>query len=158
MPKYLLRISLALFLTALTLLPVLAAPPAAPNPAQKPFEEGVALLTQGNAAQAVEKFNEALKLNQDLVEAYINRGIAQLKLEQYADAVGDFDKALELDPKSPEAYYNRALAYSRSGLFDKALEDYTRSLKYAPQDWQTYYNRGNAYLDLGKAQEAPQGS
>ena len=119
--------------------------------AQEPFEQGVAALAQGNPTLAAEKFTAALKIDPEMLEAYINRGIAEMKLDQWADAVGDFDQALELAPNSPEAYYNRGLAYSRQGLPDKALADYTQALKFAPKDWQIYYNRGNAYLDMNKA-------
>lgn len=132
-------------------------PLAAENPedqAQELFLQGVDALNQGNSNAALEKFNEALKLDPEIPEAYINRGIALRRLEQYVEAVADFDKALKLAPKSPEAFYNRALAYSLSGVYDKAVADYTHALKLAPKDWQIFYNRGNAYLDQNKPKEA----
>ena len=122
--------------------------------AQELFSQGVDALNQNNANLALEKFNEALKLDPELPEAYINRGIALRRLEQYVEAVEDFDKALKLAPKSPEAFYNRGLSYSLSGVYDKALADYTRALKLAPKDWQIFYNRGNTYLDMNKVKEA----
>ena len=151
MKRILILILIVSSLTGLRLTSALAQEPSA---AQAPFDQGVALLSQGNYAAAADKFTEALKLNPDLPEAYINRGIARLKLDQPVEAVGDFDKALELVPNSHEALYNRALAYSQGGVYDKALEDYTRALKSAPKDWQILYNRGNTYLDLGKNKEA----
>ena len=145
---------LTILIAALWLGPVAATQE---NPAaQEPFEQGVTALTQGHPGQAVEKFTAALKVDPEMVEAYINRGIAQMQLDQWVDAVDDFDKALELAPKSPEAYYNRGLAYSRQGIPDKALADYTKALTYAPKDWQIYYNRGNTYLDLNQPRKALQ--
>lgn len=130
---------------------------AAENPedqVQELFSQGVDALNQNHANLALEKFNEALKLDPEFPEAYINRGIALRRLEQYVEAVEDFDKALKLAPKSPEAFYNRGLAYGLSGVYDKAVADYTQALKLAPKDWQIFYNRGNAYLDQNKAKEA----
>ena len=72
--------------------------------AQTAFAAGVAALNQGNTTTAVEKFNEALKADPDLTEAYINRGIARLRLDQPVEAVGDFDKALELTPIRPKPF------------------------------------------------------
>ncbi len=131
MRKILICLSIVLSFTGLLLGTALAAeqPEAVPGA----FAEGVAALNQDDPAAAIDKFTEALKLDPNLAEAYLNRGVAHLRLDQPAEAVADFDKALELAPTSSEALYNRALAYSRSGVYDKALADYTQALKYAPQ-------------------------
>ncbi|MGA8139424.1 MAG: tetratricopeptide repeat protein [Desulfobaccales bacterium] len=152
MKKIICGIAIALSLAGLLLGTVLAAnqPEAVPGA----FAEGVAALNRNDPAAAIDKFTEALKLDPNLAEAYLNRGVAHLRLDQPVEAVADFDKVLELDPTSSEALYNRALAYSRSRVYDKALADYTQALKFAPGDWQILYNRGNTYLDLGKAKEA----
>ena len=79
------RLPTALLLCGLLLAPALAETTAAAN---EPFDQGVAALNQGNYAAAAERFTEALKLNPDLPEAYVNRGIARLKLDQPVEAVG----------------------------------------------------------------------
>ncbi len=101
MKKLLTGTFIILLLSALIFSPAFAAPDS--DAAQAAFEQGVTALNQGNTTTALDKFNEAIKLDPDLPEAYINRGIVRMRLDQPVEAVADFDKALELAPDSSEA-------------------------------------------------------
>jgi tetratricopeptide (TPR) repeat protein len=61
--------------------------------------------------KAIEYLNNAIKLQPDLAEAYINRGVAYYDLGQYQRAIKDYSKAISLQPNAADAYNNRGAAY-----------------------------------------------
>ena len=99
---------------------------------------------------AINAYGKALRLNPDLVEAYLNRGTAKFDLKQYEAALADFEAALHLNPNYAEAYYNRGNAKDALGQYESALADYdaaiTRNLDYAG----AYLNRGNVKFVLNR--------
>jgi len=82
---------------------------------------------------ALDDFNNALRINPEQAEAWLNRGVAKLTLQQYADGLVDIQKGIDLGPSEMAlAYFNRAIAYENLGRISDAYFDYQRSLKAAP--------------------------
>ena len=52
--------------------------------------------------KAIEYLNNAIKLQPDYSDAYINRGIAYYKLGQYQRAIEDYDEVIRLKPDYAE--------------------------------------------------------
>ena len=96
---------------------------------------GVLLMRRGEHSKAVDDFDSALALQDDLPEAYINYSAALFYTERYDDALAAANKALELGTeKGAEALYNRALIYDRQGDLRAAYDDLTQALTLKP-DW-----------------------
>ena len=57
-----------------------------------------------NPEDCISAYDQAIRLEPGLFEAYNNRGIAKGELGQYEDAIADFAKALRLQPDNAEAY------------------------------------------------------
>jgi tetratricopeptide (TPR) repeat protein len=91
--------------------------------AEEFYEQGKKLSTVENAAQAIDIYNKAIKLDPKMVKAYNNRGIAYVWIKKYDLALADFNKAIALDPKNGKAYNNRAIVYSYQGETVKARQD-----------------------------------
>ena len=76
----------------------------------------------------------ALKFDDRLVEALVNRGSSYLAMHRPGDAVADFSRALTLAPAHAEKiYFNRAMAREDMGDLNGAYADYAEASQLAPQ-------------------------
>uniref|UniRef100_A0A0N5AJB1 SGTA_dimer domain-containing protein n=1 Tax=Syphacia muris TaxID=451379 RepID=A0A0N5AJB1_9BILA len=99
--------------------------------ANKLKEEGNAFMKASQFEAAVNKYNEAIKLNRD--PAYFcNRAAAYCRLEQYDLAIQDCRTALALDPKYSKAYGRMGLALSCQNRYEHAVEAYKKALELDP--------------------------
>ena len=90
------------------------------------FDKGNNLIIQDfhkNAKQAIEYYTTAIRYDQNLAEAYINRGYIYGLLKLNANAIDDFNKAILINPKSSYAYNNRGNVYRNIKEYQKALQD-----------------------------------
>ncbi len=99
-----------------------------------------------DAVQAIEDFDQALRLDPSYALAYYNRGLAYKNLGEYRRAIEDFDQLLRLYPDDAYAYYDRGLAYDLLGDHARAIEDYDQTLRLDPDD-------SNAYTEAGQSGE-----
>jgi len=100
------------------------------------INRGVMYLRLGDLVQARKDFDESIKVDQKIGEAWINRGAVSVAEKRYADGLTDINHGLELGVISPEkAYYNRALAYEGLDDAKSAYLDYQQALTIKP-DWQ----------------------
>ena len=75
-------------------------------------------------AQAFADFEEALAIDANLGEAYVNRGNTYIFQKDLQRAVDDYSKAIEVGTKDLHAaYYNRGLAYEGLNELDLAFTD-----------------------------------
>ncbi len=101
--------------------------------AEQHFEVGLELHQQGRFEEAIQDYDEAIRLDPQRIEAYNNRGRAYLNLDQAQKAIEDFDQVLRLDPQLAEAYYNRGLAHDRLGQNEKAKADFDQAIALDPE-------------------------
>jgi len=76
--------------------------------------------------EAISEYTEAIELDPELAEAYVNRARAHINLGQHELAIVDCNKAIELDPELYTAYLSRGLCYEIQGNKNQALADYQR--------------------------------
>jgi tetratricopeptide (TPR) repeat protein len=89
-------------------------------------------------AEAVADCSQALELNPNNPEVYLNhailadiyddRGLAQLQLQNYRGAIADFTQAMQLNPADLRAYFNRGCTHHREGNYAAALTDFDQVL------------------------------
>jgi tetratricopeptide (TPR) repeat protein len=84
---------------------------------------------RSNWEAAVEKFQEALKLDQDSALAHYDLGVAQFHLGQLELAAQAEKRAIVLDPKLVDAYIQLASILSRSADYSGAEAILERALK-----------------------------
>ena len=118
------------------------------------FYRGVASLEKGKYEEAIEKYNEAIKLNSNHAGLYNNRGVAKNELGQHYEAIDDYDKAIELNPNNKEAYNNRGNVKKDLGQYREAIADYNIAIELNPSDALAYNSRGIAKGRLEQHQEA----
>ncbi len=76
---------------------------------------------------AIADFNEAIRLNPTLPQAYCNRGVTYLHKGDYDRATADFNEAIRLDPKFAVAYYGRGCACLHYGQKVQAEMDFAQA-------------------------------
>jgi tetratricopeptide (TPR) repeat protein len=106
---------------------------------------GVIYLSAGRIDQALDRFNDALRLDPGFALSYSNRGNALVTRQQYARAIEDYSAAIRLKPDFAAAYFNRGNACASEHRYDEAISDYTRALKLQPDLLDAYLCRANLY-------------
>src|SRR5215467_14257602 len=109
---------------------------------------GAHAFVQDRSDEAITCFQEALKQDPKLGEAYNSWGAALASQGDYDGAIEKYDKAIELAPFNFTAYMNRGFAYRGMSQPDRAIKDFEKSIKLNPNFALTYLNRGVVYLDI----------
>lgn len=89
-----------------------------------------------NTKGAVEAINQALIMQPQNMDFYIERAIYQQNLGNFEDAIKDCNKVLadEDNKDNPEALYQRGLAYKALKKYKEALADFQKAELYNSQD------------------------
>jgi len=109
------------------------------------FFNGLNFAGKGEWTSASVKFNEAIELTPQFVEAYYFRGISYFSGGRFDQCISDLTKVIEIDNRHAFAYRDRGTAYLIKGQHDKAISDYTKAIEINPRDAYSYSNRGVAY-------------
>ncbi len=104
--------------------------------------------------QAMDKFNEAIKINPNSAKAHIKRGVIYGKTLNYQKALQDFTTAIKLDSTNYEAYTNRGFAHDLNGNTEEAIKDYSQAIKLNNKYLLAFYNRGAIYMRQKKYEAA----
>lgn len=86
--------------------------------------------------------DKALKINNDLPEAYSFKGNALYNLGEYNDAAESFSHAIEKEPDEAEHYYDRSWSYCNLDKYEDAIVDINKALEIKPNNSVFYYDRG----------------
>ncbi len=128
----------------------------AANRAANHSNRGVLHFEAGDSDAALADFDEAVRLDDSLVLAHINRGYILNLREQWEQAISAFDRAIELGiesrperdeseesgeqraagtvPEMARVYYNRGIAHEELEHAREAYLDYLKAAELAP-DW-----------------------
>jgi len=99
------------------------------------------LFNKDNTA-AIHRFNEIIKINPQLFQAYFFRGMAKYNLGDYVGAKSDFSKTISLHPYFSHAYHYRGITEERLNNYHSALKDYNTALEIDPVNPDIYSSRG----------------
>jgi tetratricopeptide (TPR) repeat protein len=102
---------------------------------------------QENYNLAIGKYDDALEIDNNSVEAYLNRGKAYFYMNNFVRAGEDFSEALLLDPSCAEAVRYRGWSNYNNGAIDRALSDFEELVKLEPDKSYSYFGRGWCYIN-----------
>jgi len=108
----------------------------------------------GQYEEAVEEFQQALKLNPVSHEGYRGLAKAYATLNQMEKAEATYQRAIELKPDYWTGYYDLGFFYQRQGRNKDALEQLHKAVKLEPQGFVAWNNLGGLYLYLNLRTEA----
>jgi len=120
------------------------------------YNRGSYLAASGSFAEAIPYYDEAIKLNPGMEEAWFSRGEAKYRLADYRGAIDDFSKALALNPKDRDAFFFRAACNGKLADLSSSIIDYSQAIAISPDFAQAYVNRGNAKFKLNDKEGACQ--
>lgn len=106
-------------------------------------EKGNMMLSDGKYDEALDWFNQSLRVSPDHPGGLMGRSIALIQLERYADAVAELtyiiehlEERLASDPKDSlmrrtlsVAYANRGNVHDREARYQQAFDDYIAALR-----------------------------
>lgn len=85
--------------------------------------------------KAIEKINEAIKIDSMDADLFYWKARFLQKTKQYDLAESSYSKSIQLDFRNAKRYYDRALFYvNYSKEFSKALEDYNEAIRLSPSN------------------------
>ncbi len=116
------------------------------------YRDGMAAQADGEYAEALENYNEALKLEEDPYDrSYIlyNIGLIHASNGEHDTALDYYHQALDLNPRMPQALNNIAVIFHYLGerekeagnddeadvYYDKAADYWKRAIRLAPNNY-----------------------
>jgi tetratricopeptide (TPR) repeat protein len=97
------------------------------------MKRGVDAASKGDPDQALADFNEAVRLDPDNADAYMNRGNSHSSIGSLDQAMDDYNKAIGLRPDYAAAYVNRGNLYEMQKDYARAREDWEQALRLDPK-------------------------
>lgn len=116
----------------------------------------VEALRAGRAQEAIREYEEALRLNPDLPEAYLGRGIAyEFGFGKLDEAERDYRKALALKKEYPEAHNDLGQLLAKTGRLDEAVREFDLALADVMyrEPYVARCNKGVALWRMGRKEE-----
>ena len=101
----------------------------------------LALYWKGNNEEAMQHFEQSLRINRHQAAALSSLGYFYLQLGRVEDSFATLKEALEIEPRLADAHYNLANTYLAVGKADQALESYQRVLEILPDDVEALNNQ-----------------
>ena len=142
-------IAAAALLGALTsLAPASASPPQAPD-AQQLFQEASEAQQRGDAALAVSKYQQLIKVHPEITAAHANLGVVLVSLGRFDEAITQYHIALAEAPDDPALRLDLGLAYYKKGDFAGAAAQFAALHKDDPSSVRISILLGNCQIQLG---------
>ena len=105
-----------------------------PPGALRYIEMGDKSVSEGNIAQALEYYSEAIKIEPSTPSHYTVRGFLLLKVKRIDDALQDFSESVRLEKDNPGGYLTRGLVYSELRRNKEADADFAEACRLGNKD------------------------
>jgi len=113
----------------------------------KLFKKGINLMADEKLEEAVELFQQALRIDPDNVETLMKLGYARFHLDDYNESIAVYDKILDIDITNPEAWNLKGLVYYQQKKYAKALDAVQKAIESDPTYGMAWYNKA-CFLSL----------
>ena len=93
-------------------------------------------MSAGRPAEAIEHYQEALRIQPNQSQPHNNLGVVLLSLNRSEEALQHYQKALEIQPDYADAHRNLATYLTKAGRFHEAIEHGKTAARLAPNNAQ----------------------
>ena len=114
---------------------------------KKLFKKGINLMADEKLDDAVEVFEQALRIEPDNVEVLMKLGYARFHLDDHNDALKVYDKVLEVDVTNPEAWNLKGLVHYEQKKYAQALDAVNKAIESDKTYGMAWYNKA-CFLSL----------
>jgi len=125
-----------------------------PNNPRARYSLGHALVRLGRVPEAMEQYEQALRLKPGYAEAHNNLGAALMGQGRLPEAIGHYEQALRIKADDAEAHNNLGAALMEQGRLPEAIGHYEQALRIKPDFAEAHYNLGATLQGVGRVPEA----
>jgi Flp pilus assembly protein TadD len=115
---------------------------------------GVRLMSDGQFAEAINEFRQALKIGPASCDLYSQLGAAFIAMQRWKEAISACNAAIKIDPFIVQPYRQLGVIYDQAGNFVEALKVYVTAVTLEPKDFELRNDLGIAYFNMGSYKEA----
>ncbi len=108
---------------------------------------GLVNVRQDNIIEALQLFQRATNLDNNMFEAHMNFGEITISFRGYEDAKNAFARAVELQPNNYDAHIGLGAALRGLRQMDRAKAEYERAIEIDAARPEAYFNLGLLYQD-----------
>lgn len=110
------------------------------------YQKAVDASKKENWKEAIQNYEQALKIDPKFIYAWDNLGICYRRVEEYDKALHAYKQSLSIDPKGKMPLQNIAITYVYKKEYQKAIDAYKDFDKVYPGDPEVYYGMGQVYF------------
>ena len=114
------------------------------------------LLNEKRYEEAIDCYNQSIKINPNYIESWVNKGVALRKLLKYNDAIECLEKALEINPNIATMWCNKGHIYMKLLQFEDALQCIEKALEINPNLAIAWNNKSIIFMKLNRFEDALQ--
>ena len=107
-----------------------------------------------NYDEAINTFEEAIKMHPQEASLYIIRAGTYILKGEYSLAIKDIDNSVKIAPRDPGILNASGLEFAVMGKYDEALVFFNRAIEFSQVNAEVYYNRGIVYKKIGDKNNA----
>ena len=111
------------------------------------YKKGTNLMADEKLEDAVEVFEQALRVDPGNVEILLKTGYARFHLDEHAEALRVYDRILDIDVTNAEAWNLKGLVHYEQKNFAKALDSAEKAIESDPTFGMAWYNKA-CFLSL----------
>jgi tetratricopeptide (TPR) repeat protein len=115
---------------------------------------GVELFQAGKVSEAIDQYEQALRLKADFVKAHLNLGVALEKTGRVQEAIKQYEQVLRLNSDYAKAHRNLGIALEQTVRVQEVIDQYEQALHLKPDDAEVQNNLGATLAQAGRVQEA----
>ena len=109
---------------------------------------------QGHSDEAINLYQEAIKLKPGFAPAYEELGVILCKTGRMEEGIAAIQTSLKLEPNSAQAHGDLADALSKEGKSGEAITEYQAAIKLCPDYLDAYNHLGAVLENAGRLDEA----
>jgi len=121
---------------------------------KKLFKKGINLMADEKLEEAVDVFEQALRIDPDNIETLMKLGYARFHLDDHLGALRVYDKILDIDVTNPEAWNLKSLVHYEQKKYAKALDSAEKAVESDPIYGMAWYNKACFQSLLNQVPEA----
>ena len=114
---------------------------------KKLFKKGINFMADEKLEDAVEVFDQALRIDPGSVETLMKLGYARFHLDEHNDALKIYDRILNIDVTNPEAWNLKGLVHYEQKKYAQALDAVEKAIESDPTYGMAWYNKA-CFLSL----------